>query len=61
MKNLYMLICVVLPEFNGIFAADVDFNPAAGMIGFGIVRELLRIITDSNKPISQKLLVVPGN
>ena len=55
-----MFVGVILPEFDTVFAADVDIYPATNIVGFGIVGKFLRIIADCNEPISQKLLVTSG-
>ena len=55
-ENFYVPVGVILPELDGVFAADVDVHAAACVVGFGVVGKLLRIITDGNESIPQKPL-----
>jgi len=43
-ENFDVPVGVVLPELDGVSAADVDVNAAIGMVGFGVIGKLLRII-----------------
>jgi len=59
-KNFYVPVGVVLPELDGVFAADVDVHAASRVVGFGVIGKFLRIIADGNEPVSQKPLLAAG-
>jgi hypothetical protein len=59
-ESFYVPVSMVLPELDGVFAANVDVHAAARVVGFGVVGKLLRIIADSNEPVPQKPLFPAG-
>jgi len=59
-ENFYVLVGVVLPELDGIFAADMNVHTAAGMVGFGVIGKLLWTVADGNEPVSQMPLFPAG-
>ncbi len=59
-ENFYVLVGMVLPELDGIFAADVNVHTATGMVRFGVIGKLLRTVADGDKPVSQMPLFPAG-
>jgi hypothetical protein len=59
-KNFYVLVGVILPELDGIFAADVDVHAPARVVGFSVIGKLLRIIADGDEAVSQKPSLAAG-
>ena len=53
-KNFYMPVSVVLPELDGVFAADVYVHASACVVGFGVIGKLLRVIANGDESVSQK-------
>ena len=45
-ENFYMPVSVVLPELDGVFAANMNVHTAIRMVGFGVIGKLLRMVPD---------------
>jgi hypothetical protein len=60
MKDFNVLVSMVLPKFEGIFAVNIDIHAATSVVGFSAVRKPLRIIADGYEAVSQKSLLAWG-
>jgi hypothetical protein len=60
MENFYVPVGVILPELDGVFAADVDVHATACVVGFGVIGKLLRVIADGDKTVPQNPLLAAG-
>lgn|GEM_PF-3018388 len=59
-ENFYAPVGVILPELDGVFAADVDVHAAVGVVRFGVIGKFLWIIADGSEPVAQKPLLPAG-
>src|SRR5882762_7948207 len=59
-ENFYMAVGMILPEFHGIFAANMDVQRAFGDVTLQIVGKFLRLVTNGHEAIPQNPLFTAG-
>ncbi len=59
-EDFYVPVGVILPELDGISAADVDVHAAVGVVGFSVIGKSPWFIADSDEPVAQKTLLPAG-
>src|ERR1039457_5810994 len=59
-ENLYVFVGVVFPKLDRIFSADVNINPAARIVVFGVIGIPARIVSNGDEAVSEHPLVFAG-
>jgi hypothetical protein len=56
-KNLYMPVRVILPEFYGVFSTNADVNSPTGTVPVNVVGKFVWSLLNSKKTGSKQLLI----
>jgi hypothetical protein len=59
-ENLDVLVGVVFPKLDGVFAANMDVQRATRKVLLRVIGEFSRLHADGDKTISQQPLVAAG-